>query len=294
MKVLCAIDGSRQSRWALDWLPHLRSSREDELVLVHAIDTTRYKHLARMDKKTRSRLVKILEFSLEAATQLLEGAELTAAKSWGQVRGKLLRGRPAEAIARVAKRERADLLVVGSRGVTEFQPMLLGSVSRKLLEQAPCPVLLIKRPSKSPKHIVLGADGSIESWTTIALLRTWASQGRPRVTVATVVPPIPLESLRVPARAIAICDQVQGVLRREAQKLATRMASTLRKSGFPARGIVLAGSPGAELVKLADCERADLIVVGSRGGRNPREYYLGSTADAVAKYAPCSVLVTRG
>jgi nucleotide-binding universal stress UspA family protein len=56
---------------------------------------------------------------------------------------------------------------------------------------------------------------------------------------------------------------------------------------------MLSGSPGAELVELAGRERANLVVIGSRGGRSPQEYFLGSVADTVVKYAPCSVLVYR-
>ncbi|MGE5800608.1 MAG: universal stress protein [Syntrophaceae bacterium] len=293
MKILCAIDGSRQSQWGLNWLSRLCSPQDDALLLVHAVDMTRYKNLPRMHQNARSSLVKVLEFSLEGAAQLLEQAELKAAGSWGQVRARLLRGSPAEVIARLAKREKVDLLVVGSRGVTEFQPMLLGSVSRKLLAQAPCPVLVVKKPAKALTRVVLGADGSMESWEAVALVQAWPSEVRPQVTVASIVPPLPLESLRVPARAIAVGDQVEGTLRREAQKLAARVAGTLRKAGFIAKGIVLSGSPGAELVKLARCERAELIVVGSRSGRSPHEYFLGSVADTVAKHAPCSVLVHR-
>ncbi len=293
MKILCAIDGSRQSQWGLNWLSRLCSPQDDALLLVHAVDMTRYKNLPRMHQNARSSLVKVLEFSLEGAAQLLEQAELKAAGSWGQVRARLLRGSPAEVIARLAKREKVDLLVVGSRGVTEFQPMLLGSVSRKLLAQAPCPVLVVKKPAKALTRVVLGADGSMESWEAVALVQAWPSEVRPQVTVASIVPPLPLESLRVPARAIAVGDQVEGTLRREAQKLAARVAGTLREAGFIAKGIVLSGSPGAELVKLARCERAELIVVGSRSGRSPHEYFLGSVADTVAKHAPCSVLVHR-
>ncbi len=293
MKVLCALDGSRYSQWAMDWLSRVCLPDESSLLLVHAIDMTQFKRLSKVDQKTRSRLVKVLEFSLEGAARLLEWAELKAARSWGQVRAKLLRGRPAEAIARVAKRERAELLAVGSRGVTEFQPMLLGSVSRKLLAIAPCPVLVVKRPARTLKRIVLGADGSFESWDAVALLKAWPPQVRPQVTVASVIPPLPLESIRVPARALAVGDQVEGSLRREAQKLAARVAGVLKKAGFSAEGIVLRGAPGAELVKLADHERADLLVVGSRSGRSAHEYFMGSVADMVVKHASCSVLVYR-
>ena len=293
MKLLCAFDGSRYSQWALDWIPRLSSPDECALLLAHAVDMTQFKPLPKLDVKTRSALVDVMECSFESAARLLEWAEVKASVRWGDVRAKLLRGSPAEAIARLAKREQADLLVVGSRGVTEFQPMLLGSVSRKLLMQAPCPVFVVKKPAHRLQRVVLGADGSIESWEAVAWLKRLPEHIRPAVTVATVIPPFPLESLRVPARALAVSDQIEGALRREAQKLAARVAGTLRKARFSAKGLVLSGPPGAELVKLAKCERAELIVVGSRSGRSTHEYFMGSVADTVVKHATCSVLVYR-
>jgi nucleotide-binding universal stress UspA family protein len=294
MKILCAIDGSRHSQWALDWLPHVCSPDNCSLLLVHAVDMTQFKSLSKLDRKTRLALVNLLDCSLEGAARLLERAELKAAASWGSVRAKLLRGSPVAAVARSAKREQADLLVIGSRGVTEFQPLLLGSVSRKLLMQAPRPVLVVKKPANRLKRVLLGADGSIESWEAVAWLKRLPEHIRPAVTVACVIPPLPLESLRIPSRAIAVGDEVEGVLRREAQKLSTRVAGTLKKAGFSAKGIVLSGPPGAELVTAARREQANLIVVGSRSGRSAHEYFMGSVADTVVKHAPCSVLVYRG
>jgi nucleotide-binding universal stress UspA family protein len=172
--------------------------------------------------------------------------------------------------------------------------MLLGSVSRKVLMQAPCPVLVVKKPARALKRVVLGTDGSIESWEAVSWLRQLPEQIRPVVTVAGVIPPLPLESLRIPAQAVTVSDQIEGVLRREATKLTVRVAGTLRTARFSAKGIVLAGPPGTELVKLAGRERVDLIVVGSRRGRDAQDYFMGSVADMVVKYAPCSVLVYRG
>jgi len=294
MTIVCAIDGSRHSQWTLDWLQRIHPHRTGSLLLVHAVDLTQFKTFSTLNRKSRSALVKVLDISLEAAARLLENAELKTAKTWDHVRAKLLRGLPAEVIARSAKRERADLLVMGSRGVTEFQPMLLGSVSRKVLLQAPCPVLLVKKPARALKRIVVGTDGSIESWKAVAWLQQLPETIRPTVTVASVIPPLPLEGVRVPAGAVAVGDQVEGMLRREVQQLVSRVAGTLRKAGFSVKEMVMAGHPGAELVKLARRERTDLVVVGSRSGRSAREYFMGSIADTVVKYAPCSVLVHRG
>jgi nucleotide-binding universal stress UspA family protein len=255
---------------------------------------TQFRTFSKLDRKSRSVLVKVLDISLEAAARLLESAELKAAKkTWADVRAKLLRGRPAEAIAQSAKREQADLLVMGSRGVTEFQPMLLGSVSRKVLQLASCPVLLVKKPARALQRIVVGTDGSIESWEAVRWVERLPETIRPTVTVASVIPPLPLEGVRVPSGAVAVGDQVEGMLRREVQQLVSRVAGTLRKAGFSATEKVMAGHPGAKLVELARRERTDLVVVGSRSGRSAHEYFMGSVADTVVKHAPCSVLVQR-
>jgi nucleotide-binding universal stress UspA family protein len=254
---------------------------------------TQFKTFSKLNRKSRSALVKVLDVSLEAAARLLESAELKAARTWDHVRAKLLRGRPAEAIAHSAKRERADLLIIGSRGVTEFQPMLLGSVSQKVLLQVSCPVLLVKKPSHDLMRLVLGTDGSVESWKAVAWLEQLSETIRPTVT-ASVIAPLPLEGVRVPAVAVAVGDQVEGMLRREVQQLVSRVVGTLRNAGFSAKEMVMAGHPGAELVKLARRERTDLVTVWSRSGRSVHEYFMGSIADTVVRYAPCSVLVHRG
>jgi nucleotide-binding universal stress UspA family protein len=159
--------------------------------------------------------------------------------------------------------------------------------------QARSPVLVVKKPAARLKKVVLGMDGSVESWKAVAWLKRLPEKIRPAVIVVTVIPPLPVESIRLPAQARAAGDRVEGALRREAAKLASRAAGALRNNGFPAKGIAVAGSPAAELVDLAGRERADIIVVGSRSGRNAQDYFMGSVADTVVKHAPCTVFVHR-
>lgn len=53
-------------------------------------------------------------------------------------------GDPGDAIVEHARREKADLIVMGTRGFGEFKGMLLGSVSHKVSSRATCAVLTVK------------------------------------------------------------------------------------------------------------------------------------------------------
>lgn len=56
----------------------------------------------------------------------------------------IVTGDPAEEILRLAKIYQADLIVIGSRGLTGIQKIVSGSVSSQIVEDAPCSVLVVK------------------------------------------------------------------------------------------------------------------------------------------------------
>lgn len=55
-----------------------------------------------------------------------------------------LRGKPVEEILRFLERTPIDLVVVGTRGLSRGSRLLLGSVSSRLVAEAPCPVLVVR------------------------------------------------------------------------------------------------------------------------------------------------------
>ena len=59
-------------------------------------------------------------------------------------------GNAAHAIAEIAVRDHADLIVVGTRGHTPLAGLLLGGVTQRLLHIAPCPVLAVP-PARNGK-----------------------------------------------------------------------------------------------------------------------------------------------
>ncbi|WP_300457920.1 universal stress protein [Desulfobacula sp.] len=57
---------------------------------------------------------------------------------------RILEGAPGNKIPEVARIEKIDLIVMGSRGVTDFTGLLLGSVAHQVLHKAECPVFITK------------------------------------------------------------------------------------------------------------------------------------------------------
>lgn len=82
--------------------------------------------------------------------EVLSEAAKRAKKSSPQIHftTKLVEGRPADKIVETAKLESFDLIVMGSRGLGGIKEFFLGSVSDKVADEAPCPVLIIKNVSQ--------------------------------------------------------------------------------------------------------------------------------------------------
>ncbi len=76
------------------------------------------------------------EMTREAALLIGEGVE---------IHNELLFGSPAECILQVAETRGCDLIVMGTRGLGVLQGLLLGSQAQKVINNAPCPVLVVKK-----------------------------------------------------------------------------------------------------------------------------------------------------
>jgi nucleotide-binding universal stress UspA family protein len=57
----------------------------------------------------------------------------------------VVRGIPFAEIISIAKKNKVDMIVMGSHGRTGIAHILLGSVSEKVVRKAPCPVLIVRQ-----------------------------------------------------------------------------------------------------------------------------------------------------
>ncbi|MDF3937196.1 universal stress protein [Pseudomonas citronellolis] len=132
--ILVAIDGSPQSRRIVATAAELAAGGESRLQVVCVVD--RAFALTQEDGLDYPPA----EHEQHEAQGLLDAAlrELPA----GRAEGRLLAGDPARAILREAERLACDLIVIGHRHLGRIERLLDPSVGQRVIERAPCPVLV--------------------------------------------------------------------------------------------------------------------------------------------------------
>ncbi len=80
------------------------------------------------------------------AASFVRGLQQALSHQGSRIEGLVLHGEPAAALLALAQQETADLIIVGARGRTRMQRLLLGSVSQKVMMHAACAVLTVRSP----------------------------------------------------------------------------------------------------------------------------------------------------
>jgi len=154
-RILVSTDGSGQAFMATKEAIRLARATGAELTLLMVVDYDR--KVAAFEQVSLSGYVPA-ELKIAAYQYLAELMHVIPADLRAHTRVEV--GMPEEIIPAVAREEESDLIVMGSRGLGAVHSMLVGSVSREVLQQADCPVLLCKEvpddwsetDSDSPKN----------------------------------------------------------------------------------------------------------------------------------------------
>jgi nucleotide-binding universal stress UspA family protein len=109
------------------------------------------------------------------------------------------------------------------------------------------------------------------------------------VTLLSVVPAYPEIDLEITARAR---DSLESKLNASAEQAIDQSKALL--AGITLKSFVVGSNDIAdEIIKMAEEERFDLIVLGSRGRKPAGRFTVGGTALKVVSHSPCSVLVAK-
>jgi nucleotide-binding universal stress UspA family protein len=78
------------------------------------------------------------------ANAMLEPFRSVLTEKGVQVDDLIMEGPPGEKICDVARIENCEMIIMGSRGRSDLKGLLLGSVAHRVLQQSPCPVLVVR------------------------------------------------------------------------------------------------------------------------------------------------------
>jgi nucleotide-binding universal stress UspA family protein len=298
MRILCAVDGSEHSQWGVQALEALASREPEQVTLLHVIDKPVLQALAGKNPVQERRALTAME---KAGGIVLRDASRSARVALGQaataprstIHTELARGPLAKTIAREARRVKADLIIMGSRGLSDIQGFLLGSISRQVASMAPCSVWVVKQPTHKLLHVTLAIDDSKPSRAAAKFLRSYLLPETATVTIlSSVESPVTDFAARYLSES-QLAELTKPVMERAAA-LVNSVRNTFIKDGFLVVTQVQMNHVIETIVKHIEANRDDLLVIGSRDLTKSERLYLGSVSESLLRHAPCSVLIVRG
>ncbi|MGW0121204.1 universal stress protein [Streptomyces sp. NPDC003327] len=283
-EIVAGVDGSPESLAAADWAAREALHRGLPLRLAHAWRWEPLDLPLVQDRADQER----------TAEEVVRGAEATVASRYPDLplTAEVLTDTPAAAL--LGAEDRAELLVIGSRGYGAVAGFLLGSYGQEIIAGATRPVVAVRSRNGEPAEpptgdVLVGQLGSPED-SAAALgfaFETAAARGAAvRAVRAWSLPPLFAYS----PTSLALADEAGGLVPYEEKALREALAPWRER--FPEVRVtehVELGSAGQVLLSASGA--AQLLVVGRRARRGARGPRIGSVAHAALHLAPCPVAV---
>ena len=173
---------------------------------------------------------------------------------------------------------------------------LLGSVSLAVARHASCPVLVVKGRARKLESVIVGMDGSEDSFNALRYLLSLPLARHTKLRLLSAVEPI-----RYPTSAPgAVRGHLVRMIKEIENERRDQLEGALEKASAELEGSIMrvtrstpSGDPADVIVAAAAAHDADLVVVGARGLGGMSRLLLGSVSEKVLRYARCPVLIVK-
>ena len=287
-RIVAATDLGDSSEIVLAWALAIARAHGARLHLVHAIART-VPLLQRWDPSSP-----FTRPARMAAQRRLDLLEERLRGDGDQVQTHLSSDRPSAATIKVAEWERAKLIGQASRRHRDGDHLALGSTAERVAERAVCPVLSVQPESRPieglPNKVLICTDFSLESDAAIlAAIELVQGESRPAEFELLTVLETP-EGLQKESDLRKHWDDYMQTCEAMLQGRLDFFLSTLESEAAEPRSRLVEGVPAATIVRVAEEQNVDLVVLGSRGTFTAGHAILGSVSKRVIQTAPCPVL----
>lgn len=147
MKILIPIDGSNASQKAAEKAVALGKLTNAELTFVTVVNLpseNKYSYFGmKIETAFEANRKEMLEKLIHEETRMLNIIVRNLDYDNLKISKKVITGKVAEVIIKLATDENYDLIVMGKRGFSTFERFFIGSVTQKVIAASPCPVVVV-------------------------------------------------------------------------------------------------------------------------------------------------------
>lgn len=279
--ILVPTDFSNSSASALDWAVAIARAHRARVRLLHAVGATSQATIPAGLREEITRSLEVIEKVVKRA-----GVEVSSTV--------VDLGTPWEVMDREARRDQADLVVIGAGG--RHYSRLLGSTADRIIRTASVPVLTVHADDPAPpstfRTVLVATDFSEEAALAtsgvLRLLRAFPGKARLVLLHVCYVPPV-AEGVPWGGAPVTLPADVEQTARRSLESL----AGPLRSDRLDVHVETRLGWPAMVTEAEARSAGADLVALGTVGRGGLRHLLLGSVAERILHRAPCPVLTVR-
>ena len=266
-KILVAVDGSESSTHALRESFKLAKNEQSWITVVSVAPP----YEGDLAMTVIGNIQKAIKEPFEKA---LTEAEKIAKAEGVLIKTVYMEGEPYEGIVDIAAAEHCDLIVMGRKGLSRLERILMGSVTARVIGHTLCKILIIPKEAKlSFEKILIATDGSMHSEFASHEAIDIAKRSGSALIVLSVAKKD--ENLPTAKECVDIVKKVA------------------EKEGITVETLIRKGVPPEVIVKTGAQEDVGLIVIGSHGRTGITKLLMGSVTERVIGNAKCAVLVWK-
>lgn len=284
-RIVCATDFSDNARAAADVAAAIALRLRALLVLVHVADETGTYHEGTREFRAMMR----------RGNSMLRKENLRLRREGAVVEDVLLHGRWAEdAILEFLEKNPPAFVIVSSVSKTEFDRWTIGSVSERIAQQSPVPILVVREPARllawaregRDLNVMVAVDFTAVSDAALSWVKELRKIGPCAITATHISwPPDDLRAAGATKPTTKITPSVRRRLIRDVEQ----RAGELLDGAVAVRVETNWGRPDYALVRLAADMDADLLVLGSHQRHGLQRLAHPSISRGVMRHATMSV-----
>lgn len=273
--IIVPTDFSDCSAAAYSYAALLAEKMDAMIYLLHVLDipspspSSNGKRETRMDTHFMMEMMRLTHsrMSKVRSSKIFNGLEVTEVIEVGSVPAMILQA---------VKKYKADMIVMGTHGVSGIQEKFIGTNAEKIVRSVEIPVLSVKHAVKNPRldTILFATDFSKEADTVFPVVSNLAALFKARLVLTKVITPVNFETTA------------------DTEKQMDKFRVANKAYSF-ASGAYYANSKEEGIRRSADSLGADMIALGTHGRNGIAHFFRGSIAEDVVSHTSLPVLTVN-